>query len=220
MGIAIVHNDSTIIIDGLHDFYESAYLPTDSAVLKKILLRQQPFGNIVLIAITHRHNDHFDSALITTVANVHVSAILMGSDQIKQRLGSSMQKRVMPVSHSPLKPKPAITVIQEKIPHINPARHSVVDNIRFEINWDGFRIIHLGDADILPETIADVKEKPDVIIIPEWFLANEATLLLKKIRPANIIVTHISPSGSATYKTDPRTTIFRRYGDKIILKAN
>ena len=220
MGVAIVHNDSTIIVDGLHDFYESDYLPTDSTVLKKVLLRQQPFRNIVGIAVTHRHNDHFDSAVITTVANVHVSAMLMGSDQIRQRLGSGIQNRVILASKSPIRVRPNLTVILQKIPQVNPPRHSAVDNIRFEINWDGFRIIHFGDADISPESISGIKEKPDVIIIPEWFLANEATLLLKKISPANIIVTHISPLGAATYKQEPATTFFRRYGDKIILKTN
>ena len=94
MGIAVSHNDSTKLIDALHDFYGSDYLPTDEKALHAILGKQAPYKKIIAIAATHRHSDHFDSAVVTNVANVHASALIISGGQTQSLLSSSLQKKV------------------------------------------------------------------------------------------------------------------------------
>ena len=214
MGVAIIHNDSAIIIDGLHDFYKPEYLPADSNALKKMLAGEIPFKTIVAIAVTHQHHDHFDSLLVTNVANRHPSAILVSSPQVKRLLGRQMQNRVTPVLNGS---NPEI--VSRKISHINPALHAEVENYRFDIRWKGFRIVHLGDAAVSQEAISDLTGKIDAIIIPQWFSTRDGMELLSGLNPANIIVTHISPLACQIQKQGKSKTAmisFCAYGDKII----
>ncbi len=214
MGVAIIHNDSAIIIDGVHDFYKPEYLPADSDALKKMFAGQIPFKTIVAIAVTHLHHDHFDSALVTNVANRHPSAILVSSPQVKRLLGRQMQNRVIPGlnGNNP-------EIISRKISHINPALHSEVENYRFDIRWKGFHIVHLGDAAVSKEAVSSLTGKIDAIIIPQWFLTPGGIELLSGLNPANIIVTHISPLACKIQKQGnqkPAMITFCAYGDKII----
>ncbi len=221
MGIALIHNDSAIIIDGLHDFYESGYLQSDPNIIKAILQKQKPYKNIVAIAVTHKHNDHFDSKLTTAVANVHTSAVIMGGNQTKELLESTLHWRfVSPGNNTTMIIKPNLTINLKKIAHTYPSRHSGVDNYRVEVVWNGFRLIHFGDAAILPEATRGLSASPDVIVIPQWFLDNDAVPFLEQLDPANIFVTHIAPSTSHSKIKKPAklraVTPFILYGDRKI----
>ena len=148
MGIAVSHNDSTILIDALHDFYGSDYLPTDEKALHAILGKQAPYKKIIAIAATHRHSDHFDSAVVTNVANVHASALIISGGQTQSLLSSSLQKNFTKVSDTlTIRINDGLILYLHRIPHTYATRHAGVENYRVEITWNGFRLVHLGDAD-------------------------------------------------------------------------
>ena len=87
-----------------------------------------------------------------------------------------------------------------------------------EITWNGFRLVHLGDADEKNEVIALLKEKPDVMVVPSWYLSNEGIELLNKVKAAKILVSHISPGNKTMKKSDmlhAEQILFKNYGDKI-----
>ena len=214
MGVAIIHNDSAIIIDGLHDFYKPEYLPADSNALKAMLTGEMSFKTIVAIAVTHMHHDHFDSTLVTRVANRHPSAILVSSPQVKHLLGQQIQNRVTEGLNSY-----DYEIVSKKTSHINSALHSEVENYRFEIRWKGFHIVHLGDAAVSKEAVSCLTGKIDAIITPQWFLTPGGIELLSGLNPANIIITHISPLACRVQKQEnqkPSMISFCVYGDKII----
>jgi len=222
MGIAIIHNDSAIIIDGLHDYYDKYYLPTDTTALQAILQKKMPYKNIVAIVITHKHSDHFDSLLVTNVANTHASAILLGGNQTKSLLGINVKGRFIAATDSLLHMiNPNIRMTLKKIPHINPARHAAIENYRIEVVWNGFRLIHFGDAEILPVTIQGLKQAPNVLVVPDWYLENKAILYLNQLNPKKIILSHIDPAAkkiSKPEKLKPELYQFLVYGDKIKIK--
>lgn len=224
MGVAIIHDDSAIIIDGLHDFYTPDYLPTDTNTLKSILKKEYPFTNIVVIGFTHRHHDHFDSSLVTSAVNIHSQSRLLGGEQVKALLDKFYQSRFLPFSeNNAIEINPNLLIRLRKIPHINPIRHAAVDNYRIEIRWNEFYIIHLGDAAIVPQASAQIEGVPDVMIVPQWFLTNEGIDLLAEIKPKNILVTHISPQDSGIIKNEKLKSpaiAFKNYNDKFIFRSN
>ncbi len=221
MGVAIVHNGSAIIIDGLHDFYKEAYLPTDTSAINSMLQKRKPFKNIIAIGVTHRLDNHFDSTLHTRIAIAHHGAVLIGSSQAKSLLGHDMQKRFGPIADSTtIKIKPNLSIHTRRIPHTNPQRHSTIENNRIEIVWNGYRIIHLGDADMKEAAIMGISTRPDVLIVPCWFLSTDGISLIEKIKPVTIIVTHISPGDNSAQKNEilqSRQYFFKKHGDKISL---
>jgi L-ascorbate metabolism protein UlaG (beta-lactamase superfamily) len=217
MGVAIVHNDSAVIIDGLHDFYENDYLPTSPQALNAMLKKNPPFGAIAAIAVTHRHSDHFDSALVTAVAKMHPAAVLIGGAQTRQLLGADMQKRMQPLTDSlTITVRPNITIHIRRITHTWPQRHAAVENYRYELVWNGFRVVHLGDADTKPGAMTGLNGRPDIMIIPNWFLSGDGIPLLEQAKPAAVIVTHIAPHEGLMKKNNKlqaKQVFFNKYGD-------
>lgn len=219
MGISITHNDSTILIDGLHDFYENDYLPTDPAAGNSMLNKQPPYKKIIAIAVTHRHSDHFDSAFLTKVANVHGNAILIGGKQTQSLLSSDLTKRFPPIADSiTIRINTNLEIKLKRILHTYQERHSAIENYRIEVIWNRFRLAHLGDADQRASALASLKSKPDIIVIPNWFLSREGIKLLEELEPGRVIVTHVSPGSRVFYPPDHvavKITVFEKYGDHV-----
>jgi L-ascorbate metabolism protein UlaG (beta-lactamase superfamily) len=219
MGIAIVHNDSTIIIDGLHDYYEADYMPTDSSAIGEMLRKQKPFVRVIAIAVTHRHSDHFDEHVVASVAKVHQASLLIGGSQTRSLLNADMQKRFSQViDTATFSIGSNLSIKARRIPHTYPQRHSAVENYRIEIIWNAFRLVHLGDADTRSEVLAALGKKPDILVVPSWFLEQQGILLIEQINPAKVLATHISPadkSVKAKAGLNAEQILFKKYGDKI-----
>lgn len=219
MGIAIVHNDSAIIIDGLHDFYENDYLPTDTSAIASMIRKERPFSKILAIAVTHRHSDHFDENVVASVAKVHPSALLISGSQTRALLNTDMQKRFSLVAETAVFNIGAnLSIRAKRIPHTYPQRHSAVENYRIEITWNGFRLVHLGDADTKNEVVVALTARPDVLIVPSWYFEDDGINLIGQVNPVRVIATHIAPNFSGMKKIDrlhSEQVFFKKYGDKI-----
>ena len=63
MGVLINTGETSVLIDGLHEFYDHAYLNTPPVEIEKIIQRQPPYTNTTLALVTHYHKDHFSSTL-------------------------------------------------------------------------------------------------------------------------------------------------------------
>ena len=219
MGIAIVHNDSAVIIDGLHDHYQDDYLQTDTSAIGAMLRRQKPYSKIVVIAVTHRHSDHFDENVMASVANVHPAALLVSGSQTKAMLNTDLQKRFSLVAETAtFNVGPHLLINARRVPHTYPQRHSAVENYRVEIAWNGFRLVHLGDADTKNEVIAALAERPDVWVVPSWYFDDEGVVLIERNNPVKVIATHITPGFNGMKKIakiKAEQIFFKKYGDKI-----
>ena len=219
MGIAVSHHDSTILIDGLHDFYENEYLPTDTVAIAAMLRKQKPFSKILAIAVTHRHSDHFDPKVVASVVNVHSTAVVIGGSQTAALLYAETKKnfrQVVEVATFAIGSN--LTIHARRVPHTYPERHAAVENYRIEIIWNGFRLIHLGDAHTKDVVVAALNAAPDVMVIPAWYLSEAGVPLIEKIRPVKVIATHIAPGDKVIKKYDKLHSdqvFFKNYGDKI-----
>ena len=220
MGVAITKGDTAILIDALHDYYKDAYLPSSPAFLDKLFEKRSPYKTVPAILVTHKHDDHFDSALIRKALDSHPEAKLLTGKQLDAFLYNRYKGQYQ-LADDALAYAPAanIDIKLKKIKHTYQQRHSGVHNYRVDITWNEKRIIHIGDALDIEESLSGLN-KVDVLIIPFWHFLDKGNVRhIEKLRPAMVILTHISPEGSpAAYVSDIIKPIeFNTYGQKVNL---
>jgi L-ascorbate metabolism protein UlaG (beta-lactamase superfamily) len=221
MGVAIVKNDSVILVDALHDYYDVYYLPTDTAILSKIRKHLKPYQTLVAVIATHMHKDHFDEALITQLSQqVPNSKTIMGK-QPSESLGQVNAEQLQIVNQSgTVQLKNGLSVSMKNVGHIG-ARHETVENYRIEIKWGEHRFIHFGDAAPTSKTFEGLIPDADVGIVPNWFCFDAKDIaLLEKQKFRKIIATHIEPTGlrNAFGKSAIEIIPFLKYGQSVKLK--
>ena len=197
MGVAITKGDTAILIDALHDYYKGAYLPSSPAFLDRLFEKRSPYKTVPAILVTHKHDDHFDSALIRKALDSHPETKLLTGKQLDAFLYNRYKAQYR-LAEEALVYAPAanIQIKLKKIKHTYQQRHSDVHNYRAEIVWNNKKIIHIGDALDIEESLNGLN-KVDVLIIPFWHFLDKGNIShIEKLRPAMVILTHISPGGS------------------------
>lgn len=220
MGVAIVKNDSVILIDALHDYYDVYYQPSDPAILKKLNDREVPFKKLIAIMATHLHNDHFDDTLISKMSQKLKDAkVIMGQQPAEKLSGVSSDVLVSVNQSGTVKLANDLSITLLNIGH-SGTRARTIENYRIEIVWGAYRFVHFGDA--APNTISFDGLLPgaDVAIVPYWFCfdANDIDWFEKK-RFKTVIATHIDPASAAPFgKSEIPIIPFKTYGQQYVLK--
>jgi L-ascorbate metabolism protein UlaG (beta-lactamase superfamily) len=219
MGVAIVQNDSVILIDALHDYYDAPYLPSDKAILYKLQSNEKPFLHLVAIAATHMHDDHFDDTLISQVSNSKItSKIILGKQPASKLTGTNKQKLHVIDQQGTVRLSNGLSITLKNVGHSGSRNHSV-ENYRIEVAWGSYRFVHFGDA---PDARAFEGLLPgaDVAIVPYWFCFDEKDLqTIEGSKVKAIIATHIDPRGVAPFgKSSMEIAPFKTYGQRYVLK--
>jgi L-ascorbate metabolism protein UlaG (beta-lactamase superfamily) len=220
MGVAIIKNDSVILIDALHDYYDTYYLPTDTTILSKIRNHVKPYQTLVAILATHNHNDHFDEVMITDMGKrLPDTKVVMGK-QPAQSLQALPDRQLKTIDQSgSLVLNNSIRVSMKNIGH-SGERHKAIENYRIEITWGKLRFVHLGDAAASSIMFDDLKSGADVAIVPNWLCYDEQDIaVLEKQNFKKIIATHIEPSGlrNPLGKSEIEIIPFVKYGQRVSL---
>lgn len=209
MGVLISGSQHSILIDGLHRFYQPAYLHPSETWIEDLMANDgSTFPSIRLLLNTHTHRDHFDAKLVHRLLMKHPSAQFMGSTQAARMIanqGSGFDNRLHAVAMSSYQKKylnlKDIQLEGFYMNHVNPSRHHAVENIGFLIQLEDRTILHVGDTewseDMLKE-LALFDEAIDVAILPCWMLMGKDApdLVEKWIRPRHLIATHIPPQNN------------------------
>lgn len=134
MGVAIVHNDSVILIDALHDYYDIYYLPSDKTIIGKLQRKEKPYLSVVAIAATHIHDDHFDDSLISQVSKMLPSAkIIMGKQPASKLTGAKKEAVYMIDQQGAVQLSDKLSISLKNVKHSGGSRHQSVENYRIEI---------------------------------------------------------------------------------------
>lgn len=197
MGVLIRNNESSVLIDGLHEYYGRDYLNPPDSVIEKMMHNEHPFEKLDLVLFTHYHRDHFSRKLAAEFLSFSANRRIAGSEQVRDSLRNDRVLNVSGINKrfiydSTLK----LSVSAYDIPHTWPQRHSAVQNIGYLVQFNGFRIFHIGDADIRELSFKNQDFiKPDVLIVPVWFLMEAAgkRIIEDVLQPGKVIVTHIAP---------------------------
>lgn len=217
MRVAIVKNDSVVLIDALHDYYGPYYLPSDPALLAKLRSKQKPFSNLVAITATHIHGDHFDSAMVKAISDALPAAKLVFGRQFEPLLASIHPSRTSYADDQlSYRLSPSVKINIRRINHVGGNRHRGMHDYRIELIWDGYRIVHFGDAEISANSFSGLEPGADLFIIPSWFaLDNTAIDYMEKLKTKNILITHIDPNQPIPEWKTMRVpfTVFSKYGN-------
>ena len=213
MGVCIEYDDNTVIIDGLHQFYNKAYVhPTQDMVDLLISGNFKNFTAIEYVLITHIHGDHFSGKYAKQYLEQNTNGIVVGSSQIKNDIVDFHSKKdslIQRLIVVPYDKKPhviensniSITAIQCN--HSSPKRHRNTQNFAYLVEINDFNVLHVGDTDWdltrEPMTTLGLKAKQiDIAVLPYWLLLENDALeqVENQIAPRHIIASHIPPDFS------------------------
>jgi L-ascorbate metabolism protein UlaG (beta-lactamase superfamily) len=194
-GVFIKSDKEGILIDGLFNNGFGKYDVPSSSTLKKIINSKPPFDKTDIIIFTHNHPDHFNSNLVKCFLTNHKDSKILAPSSVMQALNKKSDlNNVMVYTDSSKK----ICINAYKIPHANDPGEEI-EHFIFLLNIDGFKVLHLGDAN--DQDIEKLKglmiiDTIDVVIAPRWFVTppnpSGINLLQKYFNPKNVIISHIT----------------------------
>jgi L-ascorbate metabolism protein UlaG (beta-lactamase superfamily) len=219
MGVAIVKNDSVILIDALHDYYDVYYLPSDPMILKKLDRNEKPFLKLIAITATHIHKDHFDESLVIQMSQkTPPPKVVMGKQPAELLTGvdRSVLKSVDQVGT--VKISDQVSISFKNVGH-SGGRNTSIENYRIDVKWGNFRIVHFGDAPDA-KSVDGLLPGADIAVVPYWFCFDTDDLqLLESKKFKQILATHIDPAGTKPFgKSTIEIIPFTAYGQQFVLK--
>ncbi|NNE77653.1 MAG: MBL fold metallo-hydrolase [Pricia sp.] len=218
MGVLVEHKEKTVLVDGLHSKYKPAYVyPNKGTVNKLIKGSFANFSSLEIVLISHIHGDHFDAGYTNTFRQANPGAMVIGSSQIKDKIDevanqgdTAMEAFFQTVAYD-RKPHSidykGIQVTGIRCDHVNPSRHSSIQNIAYVVDIDSYKVLHIGDTDwnLVQSSLKNLQLKSgeiDIAIVPYWMLLDKNTtaLMIDLIDPVRILATHIPPNFSESDK--------------------
>lgn len=224
MGVLIEHNEKTVIFDGFHKKYKPDYLFPDLTTVTDLTHgTYADFSAIEIALFSHKHADHFDASYSQLFLNKNPDGIVVGSSQVKEEIQKLKENEASDFGNSlkavPYDEKPhvlecsGIQVTGIQCEHVNPSRHSSVQNIAYLVTLDGFKVLHIGDTNWSlvdrPFNSLELKSQEiDIAILPYWMLLSEEAkeLTIGQINPTKLIATHIPPNFSESDKKELMST--------------
>jgi L-ascorbate metabolism protein UlaG (beta-lactamase superfamily) len=221
-GFLIETGDTKILIDALFGDHDMGYchIPTKTT-LSAMKGATGNFGDIDIIAVTHRHRDHFHAPFVKRHLTNNREGKLISCPQVTELLmsedsGINFQERiveVVPDSFSYIdKQLSGVNIRIYRLKHgpyydTDPEtgeridRHQNVQNLGFLFEIDGIKIFHCGDSS--PMCIEDYqhfklhKEEIDLAFMGRGFLwtadGPETRILKELIKPDHLVLMHIHP---------------------------
>jgi L-ascorbate metabolism protein UlaG (beta-lactamase superfamily) len=171
-GAARVYADTFFV--GL-DGYQKP--PADA--IEKLLATRGP----LLALATHAHRDHWDLETVARLLTRNPKAAFWGTAQTAGELAKRFPKQVKVLAVEGQARWGEVTLEYFALPH-SGERWKTLENSAIVINICGRRILHPGDADLVPERFARIG-RVDAALLPYWYyLSPEGLRLLREqLRP-------------------------------------
>src|SRR5215204_756058 len=226
MGILINSTNTSILVDGLHEYYGPAYLNPPAVEVNKILQKQAPYTNLNLALFTHYHRDHYSAKLTRDFLRSSSRRFVAGSPQVIDSLAAAQVINAWNRNGLLFKDSASeLSIYSFDVPHTGRQRHSKVQNIAYLVKFGKSRLLHIGDASIDLSLFKKLQVgMVDVMVVPVWFLMDEeGKEIIEHIKPHSVIATHISPGQQndvRKYKLSSiRTYFFTVINQALIVKS-
>nr|WP_299486652.1 MBL fold metallo-hydrolase [uncultured Allomuricauda sp.] len=240
MGVLIASDSNAVLIDGFHKNYKPDYAyPSESTVQKLIDGDYKNFKTPDIALVTHHHKDHFDADYYQKFMRENPNSLVVASQQVNDLIRKNLDNEAN--LSSILKQVPyndeeyslnhkGVNIKAFKCPHVNPLRHSSVQNLAYLISIDNYSILHLGDSnwDVAKSVLENKKisdKSIDIAILPYWMLLDKSSTenVANLLVPKRIIATHIPPGFSDEayenlQKMYPNITLFTKLNEQIAYK--
>lgn len=226
-GFILESGNKKIMIDALFDHIQGDWCdsPNDT-ILDALKQAKAPFHNVDLIAITHKHRDHFNVDVVISHMLHNQKAHLLcpeqvgevlaenkGYEKISDRLTictpgeygeekvvvNSIPVRICRLEHSHY-------MEEDSIHGGKVNRHRNIENLGFVIDLDGVKLFHCGDTNPLNEkeysTFNLMDENIDIALLERLFFAYgkaSIDIMNKYIAPKQTVLMHINPANKAAF---------------------
>jgi len=138
-----------------------------------------PFDNVDVILITHGHQDHFDFEIVRNYLVHSPQTILISTADVAAMFEGLFPDRIRAVEITAGETE-SLTVNGFEVDALgllHSAPHGKYPHLGFVFTIGGKRILHMGDADQLPENL--VLEELDVVFIEPWVVSPPAKHIIK-----------------------------------------
>jgi len=194
-GVKITSGGKSVLIDALFGPHSRFNYPSDKHFAR---LSQQ--GADVALA-THAHSDHFGANRVSQFLNDNPSTLFIGTPDMLQQLkdkaslsqlttASLSQFQSKTFEHNNIK----VTVLD--FPHMQPRPGQAV-NFAYLVQINGWRVLHVGDADINRQVIQGLNLADyhiDLALIHDLFPVRKKHYgeLLKLMKPKKVAFVHMT----------------------------
>lgn len=210
-GVFIEYNGKTVLIDGLHDEYLDYYHSTVIPYRLMMANANTPFEMVDLFLVTHVHGDHFDTDLTIQFFEKHKESILVAPEQVINTMGrlAHLEAQFYPIrgtDNGIVYAMDGLTIQTFPLIHSHPAKNDWVENMAYLLDFEGLKILHVGDAEFLPENLNRLKKAigkgVDYAILPDWFFEDKETIKMvkKNIKANKFIAAHVLNMKTGIYE--------------------
>ncbi len=159
-GIMLRMNGKTIMIDALHDRETPPFSSTPQEVLRRVMRKEPPFERIDISITTHRHPDHYSQALTQQMYATHQETqfVLPKGTLVPGARVSILRSGEDRLSFG------GVNLYAYQMTH-EGAEYAHVKNYGFVIEYEGSKVIVLGDAGFteISDFLAD--QNPDALFV-------------------------------------------------------
>ena len=233
-GFLIESAGKKVLVDGLFNKIDGDWCdsPSDS-IVELMKNAQPPFDNIDIIAITHKHKDHFSEDIVVNHLLNNPAGQLVCPKQVEEILGinpnyDKIRDRIIAITPN-LYANISITISDipirilrlehshymevDSVSGNNVNRHRNVENLGYLFNVNNIKVFHCGDTNPLNEieysTFLLNEEEIDIAFVERLFFTKgkkSIEILNNYIQPKQIIVMHIRPSNINPFLNHFKTT--------------
>ncbi|MBP1631366.1 MAG: hypothetical protein H6Q15_2259 [Bacteroidetes bacterium] len=245
-GFLIKIDDKKILIDALFGGFDGNWCDKPNDDTKSKLERAvSPFDNVDIIAISHKHQDHFNAEMVIKHIINNPKCIIVCPKQTDSLLKSysnyEMIKNIIIAITPAINRDTSLKIkninirilrlehshyyIQDEVTGLKVNKHENIENIGFVINVGGINLFHCGDANPWKEEEYRIfnlnKERIDIALLENLFMNDSQTkeILNNYINPKNIILMHFEPSNAQKLKEAVRR-LKRTYSNVYVFKKS
>lgn len=217
-----------VLIDALFDEIKENWCdsPSDS-IIDLMKNSKHPFDGIDIVAITHKHVDHFNEDIVVQHMLSNQYATVICPNQVNAILATNpnyhkIENRIISITPEPLADSNIVvsnvSIKVLRLEHSGSKKedpetgelvnmHQDVENLGYLFNINGAKIFHCGDTNPLNEkeynTFQLNKEEIDIAFVERLFFTfyreKDLEMINKFLNPDNIIVMHIRPENKGAY---------------------
>jgi L-ascorbate metabolism protein UlaG (beta-lactamase superfamily) len=226
-GFLIQNGDNKVLVDALFDHIDENWCdsPNDT-ILDALKYAKPPFNNVDLIAVTHKHRDHFNADVVVShmlhnkyayiICPEQVGEILIKNENYKKFAdrvtictpGEYCDEKIT-VNHIPLRIcrlEHSHYMEEDTINGGKINRHRNIENLGYVFDLNGMKIFHCGDSNSSNEkeysTFNLQDENIDIAFLEQLFFEYGKTtidILNKYIAPKQIVLMHIHPKNKPAF---------------------
>jgi len=227
--------EHTLVIDAFVTEPYGGYAAVPAELFARLVAREAPFADVDLVLASHVHADHFQPAAAAEFLAAHPELPFVTSPQVLAALARDSGEAPGPGCRA-LLPRPdevvsetagGIRVELLRLPHTGGERTAAVENLGHLVELGGLRLLHVGDADVEREELAEyalAARKIDVAFVPYWWLGDAADLARVRARVGaqHLVAVHVPPAEVAREKArlaalDPAILLFAQPGESRTL---